>query len=651
MIRLRALGTLDLVDADGLRLSAIVAQPKRAALLTYLALTSPRGPQRRDVLVALFWPEQDAEHARRALSQAVHFLRRSLGSQTLITGNDAELGLDRGQLWCDAVAFADALDAGHRAEALELYRGDLLEGFHIAGAPEFERWLAAERARLAGRYAQALEAAAEAREAAGDAPGAVAYWRRLAGRDALSSRVALRLMRALAAAGDAAAAVQHARIHEMLLREELNIPVDAAVTSLVRQLQSAPVGARRQEPVSRALPPATPALSPPTAALLPPLDSENHPPVGGLDGQSPEHRMSPARRATRLPSLMIRWRRAATIVAASVACVFVFGQRTGSVRAESLLRDLMVRGRAAEQNRSPTGIATAKSYYRRAIATDPDFAPAYAALSRMYSLTALFGYGPARPALDSARLLAMSAVERDDNLSEAHSALGLSLGDAGYYDGAEQEFVRAIRLDQNDANAHYWYAILLVALGRASDARREVELALKLDPLSPPRGVMMITRAVPYIETGTRPPAQWDAVNVLEPGEPWARRGHALDLAHKGRCAEAQKEIGIAERLAPDVVQMLFGVALVARFCGDTGQARVVMEQLKQHPRANDDGMWIAMTHAAFGELDSAFVWLDRQVWTTAELTDLRANRWLDSVRVDPRYRELLVRLGLPQRR
>jgi hypothetical protein len=57
--------------------------------------------------------------------------------------------------------------------------------------------------------------------------------------------------------------------------------------------------------------------------------------------------------------------------------------------------------------------------------------------------------------------------------------------------------------------------------------------------------------------------------------------------------------------------------------------------------------MWIAMTHAPFGERDSAFAWLEHQVWTTAELTDLRANRWLDSLRGDRRYEDVLKRVGL----
>jgi TolB-like protein/DNA-binding SARP family transcriptional activator len=238
MIHLRTLGALDLRNSEGQELRTVLAQPKRAALLVYLALAAPRGTHRRDSLLALFWPEQDTEHARNALSQAVHFLRRSLGWEALVTATGDGLGLEWKDFWCDAVAFEEALDAGRPAEAIDLYRGDLLEGFHIADAPEFERWLDAERQRLADRYGKAVEAEAGEREAAGDHEGAVRRWRRLAARDPYSSRVAVRLMRALAAAGAPAGAIQHARVHETLLRQELNVAPDSEFVALVRQLQT-----------------------------------------------------------------------------------------------------------------------------------------------------------------------------------------------------------------------------------------------------------------------------------------------------------------------------------------------------------------------------------------------------------------------------
>jgi DNA-binding SARP family transcriptional activator/TolB-like protein len=239
-MRLRTLGALDLRDSDRRELRAVLAQPKRIALLAYLALATPRGFHRRDTLIALFWPEHDEEHARNSLSQSVHVLRQALGAGALVSGNGDALSLDWADLWCDASAFEEALDDGRLCDAVELYRGELLEGFHLGGAPEFERWVEAERERLARRYAAALEELAAEREAGADFFGAAMWWRRLAARDPYSSRIALRLMRALAAAGDRAAAVQHARLHEAMLLEELEVAPDPEVSALVRQLQAAP---------------------------------------------------------------------------------------------------------------------------------------------------------------------------------------------------------------------------------------------------------------------------------------------------------------------------------------------------------------------------------------------------------------------------
>jgi serine/threonine-protein kinase len=244
-MRLRTLGALDLRDSDGQELRAVLAQPKRIALLAYLALATPRGFHRRDTLIALFWPEHDEEHARNSLSQSVHVLRQALGAGALVSRNGDALSIDWADFWCDAVGFEEALDAGRLSDAVELYRGELLEGFHVGGAPEFERWVEAERERLARRYSAALQELASEREAAGDFVGAAPWWRRLAARDPYSSRIALRLMRALAAAGDRAAAVQYARLHETMLREELDVAADPEVRALVRQLQAAPADDQR----------------------------------------------------------------------------------------------------------------------------------------------------------------------------------------------------------------------------------------------------------------------------------------------------------------------------------------------------------------------------------------------------------------------
>ncbi len=139
MIELRVLGALRLSASDGRDLSGFNRQPKRMALLAYLAAANPHGLQRRDTLLALFWPEVSATKARASLSQTLYSLRNALGEQAIVTHGDDEVGVSRDVVWCDAQAFEAALDADRPDDALALYRGELLTGFFLSEAPEFER--------------------------------------------------------------------------------------------------------------------------------------------------------------------------------------------------------------------------------------------------------------------------------------------------------------------------------------------------------------------------------------------------------------------------------------------------------------------------------------------------------------------------------
>jgi DNA-binding SARP family transcriptional activator/TolB-like protein/Flp pilus assembly protein TadD len=768
MIRLRTLGALDLRGPAGQELRPVLAQPKRAALLVYLALAPPRGPHRRDTLLALFWPEQDTERSRNALSQAVHFLRRSLGAEALVATNGDALGLQGEDFWCDAIAFEEALNAGRLSEALDLYRGDLLEGFHVTDAPEFDRWLDAERARLAERYAKALETVAEEREAGEDYDGAIRLWRRLAARDLYNSRVALRLMRVLVAAGDPGGAIQHARVHETLLREELDVAPDPEIAALVAQLQAL----RSDEPPLRTVAPASaqPAiiadpvpghrLRRPRRAIiaglaaalvaggsvvalkigarepsLPTVRSLAVLPLENLSGDSAQHYFAEGMhdaliselarypdltvisrtsvvhyRGTkkRLPEIarelkvqgvvegtVLRegervrvnvqllhgpsdrhlWAKSyernlrdilllqgelAEAIAREVRVVTAplerrprIVARIDSAPRELQLRELYLKGRHAEQTRSLAGLQTARETYRLAIERDSTFALAYAGLADVHGIMATYGFASVRPSLDTARMLAQRAILLDSTLPETRTALAVTLGDAGEFEASEWEFRRAIRLSPSDARAHYWYAMLLVALGRGEDALREIQRAAELDPFAP-RGLIAMDRYARYLITGQRSfmkqPAgtRWSSFLRAEPGEPWARRANALDLAQAGKCPEARSELQVARHLAPGTLSMATGEAMLRWLCGDKPGARRLVRQLKQRPDARDQGMQIAVAHSLFGDKDSAFAWLERQEWTIGRLTVLRAVRCLDPLRSDPRYPELLRRLGLP---
>src|SRR2546426_976427 len=138
MIEFRLLGTLHLTDAEGREVTSLLTRSRRLALLAYLAAATPRGLHRRDTLLALFWPELDQEHARAALRQALHVLRGAVGGVVIVTRGDEEIGLDFDAVHCDVVEFDRAVAAARPEEALDLYRGALLEGFFISGAPEMK---------------------------------------------------------------------------------------------------------------------------------------------------------------------------------------------------------------------------------------------------------------------------------------------------------------------------------------------------------------------------------------------------------------------------------------------------------------------------------------------------------------------------------
>jgi DNA-binding SARP family transcriptional activator/Flp pilus assembly protein TadD len=630
LIRLRALGALDLRDANGQELRTLVAQPRRAALLAYLALATPRGLHSRDGLLALFWPEQDAEHARNALSQALHFLKRSLGAQALTSSAGDALGLDWKELWCDGVAFEEALAAGRAGEALDLYRGDLLEGFHISNSAEFERWLDAERARYAGLYARALEAAADERERARDFAGALLHWKRLAARDPYNARVALRLMQSLAASGDAGAAVRHARLHGKLVQEELGMSADADVEAFVQQLQSA-------GPAKMLRPPARTSSALASHAIA--ADASGVP-AGDVAA----------------PSKLGRWRFAISAVlvllVAAGAVAWATAGHSDAPPNEQYLRELYVRGRNAELSRSPLGIQTAKEAYRRAIDRDSTFALGYAGLAGVYGFIADYALGPAAPALDSARLMANRAVALDSTLPEAHTALAISLGDAGQFDASEREFKRAIELGSRNADAHYWYSVLLVALGRGDDALRESKRAEELEVVAP-RGVLGMQRYAQWLLTGQRahlklPVAERrKKVLELEPGEPWARGRDAVDYAREGNCPAARSSIDRAQQLAPDNIRMLSFVGEVYWRCEERSRAESLVVMMKKRRDAREHGNRIAALYALFGEKDSAFVWLDHQTWTLPSLSALSADVFVDPLRDDQRFPRLLRLLGI----
>jgi TolB-like protein/DNA-binding SARP family transcriptional activator/Flp pilus assembly protein TadD len=244
MSRIRLLAGPSIEGPDGPVPSAVL-QRHRLALLALLAM-APNGTLSRDKLIASLWPESETDRARHLLRSAVHVLRRSLGEDAVLSLGD-DLRLNPEIVTCDVSEFLERLAHDDLEQAVNLYAGPFLDGFHLNDAPDLERWLDGERSRLQQLYCGALEQLAERAERRGDLAQAAAWWRRVAGVDPYSARVALGLMRSLDAAGDRAAAISHARLYEQLLKEVLGAEADPDVAALAERLRTAPVARTKNE--------------------------------------------------------------------------------------------------------------------------------------------------------------------------------------------------------------------------------------------------------------------------------------------------------------------------------------------------------------------------------------------------------------------
>ena len=235
--RLQTLGSLSLHDPSGVAIPGQGSQRRRLALLAVLAAAGDRG-RSRDSLLTLFWPDASAERARHSLEQLLYGIRTSVSNEAFLGVNPVSLNPEA--VRSDVRAFERALAEDRLEEAVAEYHGPFLQGFILPDALEFDQWADVERTRLASAYGRALEALAVAAERRGDAQGAVEWWEKRAAHDPYDSRVAQCLMRALDASGHRARAVQHAAIHERLLRQELGVQAAPEVSALAERMRREP---------------------------------------------------------------------------------------------------------------------------------------------------------------------------------------------------------------------------------------------------------------------------------------------------------------------------------------------------------------------------------------------------------------------------
>ena len=657
MIELRTLGCVGLRDPA--KTTALPAQPKRIAVLVYLALAEVGGIRSRDQVLAQFWPDSDAVRGRGALRQTVHFLRRTLGEASIVSVGDEALSIGASSLWCDAIEFLQAANSGRNMQALALYSGDFLDGFHVAGvAPEFEEWVAVRRHTFRRLASTCAWAAAEIKRDEGDYLAGAELARRAAGYAPGDEVAASRLMGFLDSIGDRAGALA---VYDDVVRW-VRIDYDAEPAPETVQL-AARIRARTiatpQTTASAPLPAFGASLR--KASDAPGFTVPEPPPTVGSRPSGPLVKVGPRRRLLGVAALL-----AILTVGAAIGQRLISAQAdkslptvngVGGIRPTIGARHTALAQSSADQyergryywSRRGADLFTAVTLFRNALQIEPLFAPAWSGLGDAYVQLGYASTIAPNDAFPKAREAAERAIALDSTLAEPHATLALV---HMYFDWdwplAEREFARALRLNPWYATAHEWYGLFLTAMGRFEEAGEHERRAQQLDPLAP--GTAATAAWVPYYRGQIVEAAR--GLDIVLRDHPT----FALAHLYRGRVAEAQGDMKAALRhysatgsLSTTAVTLAARGHLVAEM-GDADDARRILANLDSLSRATYVTSYgVALVYAGLGERNSAFAWLDRAVKERSHwLVWLnRDPRW-GPLHADERFRRLTKALGLP---
>ena len=310
-----------------------------------------------------------------------------------------------------------------------------------------------------------------------------------------------------------------------------------------------------------------------------------------------------------------------------------------------------LKGRYWWNKRTEAGITKGIDYFQQAIEKDPSYALAYSGLADSYSLLANNGLVPAKDAYPRAKEAAQKAMEIDDRLAEAHVSLGYVRTQFEWdWPGAERELRRSIELNPGFAIAHDRYGTTLGRMGRLEEAVAEKRRAVELDPLS-----LIINRNLGIILYLAR---QYDQAMEQE------RKTLELDpnyigvhltigqayfekSMYKEGMAEVEKELAISPGNAVPLSWLGYGYAIGGR----KAEAQKVLDQLRERSKQKYVPAWtVADIYLGLGEKDQALTWLDKAYEERVQwLIWLKVEPLFDGLRSDPRFADLLRRVGLAQ--
>jgi serine/threonine protein kinase/tetratricopeptide (TPR) repeat protein len=295
---------------------------------------------------------------------------------------------------------------------------------------------------------------------------------------------------------------------------------------------------------------------------------------------------------------------------------------------------LYLEGRQLWYGRTPDGIKKSIDLFQQAIGADPNFALAYSGLADTYNIAPSYGVGiTSKQGEVLADEAARKALELDDFLSEAHAARGFALSNLRRWSEAEPEFHRAIALNPNNAAARYFYAFgYLAPQNRMDEGLEQYRTAISLDPLS---SIVNTNYGVMLMEARRYPEAlaQFQKVLARDPNFPAVHYKLSQFYATTGRFADAVNEL---QGAFPKPIPM-------------SEDAKGYL-QLTLRLEGSDRSTAAAVAAALAGNRDMAFEYLEK-AYSDGDNELLIAIRYpaLDSLRSDPRFADLMRRLGLPE--
>ncbi|MFN2453854.1 MAG: winged helix-turn-helix domain-containing protein [Pyrinomonadaceae bacterium] len=306
-----------------------------------------------------------------------------------------------------------------------------------------------------------------------------------------------------------------------------------------------------------------------------------------------------------------------------------------------------LKGRYFQGKRTIEGINTGLEFFHLAIEIDAKYALAYVGIADCYNL--LMSYGTLSPtdSFPKVKEVIRKALKINSNLAEAHASLGLARSYERDWEGAEKEFKRAIKINEDYPSTHQWYASYLKIMGRFDEAFREIRYALRLDPLS-----LTINQSLAAMHYCAR---QYDhaiaqANETLKLDANFVPALTILGIAHaqKGTYGEAiialKKQAALAP--TPEALALLGHTYAIA---GKKKEAQRVLKELHElSQRRYVESAYMAVIYAGLNERDAAFEWLEKAYEERNEfLLLLAVHPVLDNLRADSRFRDLLHRLGL----